>query len=105
MNIVIPKPRNLWSMKKISISRMGLATACKAAVEGFTSSSDSKERRNAYVDFISFLLAFLLAMVILGFVGKLLWNDVIVEIISVAKPARSVWHIIGLLLFVSLINP
>jgi len=92
-------------MKKISSSRMGLATACKAAVEGFTASSDSKERRNAYVDFISFLLAFLIAMIILGFVGKLLWNDVIVEIISVAKPARSVWHIIGLLLFVNLINP
>ena len=84
---------------------MGLATACKAAVEGFIGSSDSKERRNAYVDFISFLLSFLLAIVILGFIGKLLWNEVVVELISVVKPARSVWHIIGLLLFVSLIHP
>ena len=92
-------------MKKISNIRMGLATVCKAAVEGFTASSDSKERRNAYVDFVAFLLAFLLAMVILGFVGKLLWNEVVVELVSVAKPARSVWHIIGLLLFVSLIKP
>lgn len=83
---------------------MGLATACKAMVEGFSGTSDSKERRNAYVDFISFLLAFLLAMLILGSVGKLLWNDVVVELISFAKPARSVFQIIGLLLFVSLIH-
>ena len=84
---------------------MGLTKVCKAVVEGFAGSSDSKERRNAYVDFISFILSFLLAILILGFVGKLLWNEVIVELISVAKPARSVWHIVGLLLFVSLIHP
>ena len=84
---------------------MGLTPAGKAAVEGFTGSADSKERRTAYVDFISFLLAFILSMVILGFVGKLLWNEVVVELVSFAKPARSVWHIIGLFLFVSLIHP
>jgi hypothetical protein len=84
---------------------MGLTALTKAAVEGFTSSSNSKERRNAYVDFISFLLAFILSMVILGFVGKLLWNEVIVELVSVAKPARSVWHIIGLMLFTTLMIP
>lgn len=84
---------------------MGLSSVCKAAIEGFAGASDSKERRNAYVDFLAFLLAFLIAMVILGFVGKLLWNSVVVELFSVAKPARSVWHIIGLMIFVSLINP
>jgi len=44
-------------------------------------------------------------MVILGFVGKLLWNEVVVELISVAKPARSVWHIIGLMIFTTLMVP
>ena len=95
-------------MRKIRIfilNRMGLVKACKAALEGFTGSSDSKERRNAYMDFISFLLAFILAMVILGFVGKLLWNDVIVELFTCVKPARSVWHVIGLYIFVSLLLP
>ena len=84
---------------------MGLSTAVKAAVEGFVSSSDSKEKRNAYVNFISFFIAFLLAMVILGFIGKMLWNDVVVDLFSFAKPARSVWQIIGLMIFLSLISP
>jgi hypothetical protein len=84
---------------------MGLSSACKAAIEGFSGISDSKERRNAYVDFLAFLLAFLIAMVILGFIGKMLWNSVVVELFNIAKPARSVWHIIGLMIFVSLINP
>jgi hypothetical protein len=84
---------------------MGLSALTKAAVEGFTGNTESKERRNAYVDFLAYLLAFLLSMIILGFVGKLLWNDVIVELFSIAKPARSVWHIIGLMLFVNLVVP
>lgn len=85
---------------------MGLLTGgVKAIVEGFVSNSDSKEKRNAYVSFISFFLAFLIAMVILGFVGKLLWNDVVVDLFSFAKPARSVWQVIGLMLFLALISP
>ena len=84
---------------------MGLATLTKAAIEGFTGKSESKERRNAYVDFLAFLLAFLLSVIILGFIGKLLWNEVVVELFSIAKPARSVWHILGLMLFTNLIIP
>lgn len=84
---------------------MGLGKACKAALEGFTGTSDSKERRNAYVDFIAFLLAFIIAMIILGFIGKLLWNDVVVELFTCVKTARSVWHIIGFYIFVSLLIP
>ena len=82
-----------------------LAGGVKAMVEGFVSNSDSKEKRNAYVDFVSFLIAFLIAIIILGFVGKLLWNDVVVDLFSFAKPARSVWQIIGLMIFLSLVVP
>ena len=84
---------------------MGLSSVCRAAIEGFTGNKDSKERRNAYVDFLAYLLAFLLAMIILGFVGKLLWNNVITELFTIAKPARSVWHIIGLMIFLALLSP
>jgi hypothetical protein len=84
---------------------MVLSSAVKAAIEGFTGNKDSKERRNAYVEFISYLLAFLLAMILLGFIGKWLWNSVIVDLFSFAKPARSVWDIIGLMLFTTLIIP
>ena len=85
---------------------MGLLnTASKAAVEGFSNSEDPSRRRDAYTDVLAMLLAFVISLVILGFIGKYLWNNVIVELVSFAKPARSFWQIIGLLIFVSLIHP
>jgi len=85
---------------------MGLLTeGFAAAIEGMTNGKDSDKKRDAYVDFISVLLAFLLAFVILGFVGKLLWNSVVVELLSIAKPAKSFWQIVGLMIFVMLIRP
>lgn len=81
-----------------------LGAACHAAVEGFvTGSADA--RRNAYVDLAATLLAFVLSFVILGFVGKLLWNNVIVDLFSFAKPAKSFWQLVGLMIFVSLLLP
>jgi cytoskeletal protein RodZ len=70
-----------------------------------TNGKDSDKKRDAYVDFLSVLFAVLLAFVILGFVGKLLWNSVVVELISVAKPAKSFWQIIGLMFFMMLLRP
>jgi hypothetical protein len=67
--------------------------------------NSSEKRRDAYVDFVSFVLAFFVAIVILGFIGKWLWNEVVVDLFSFAKPARSFWQIIGLMLFVSLVSP
>lgn len=84
-----------------------LNSACKAAVEGFTSkeAADPSKTRQVYADFLSVLLALVISLVILAFVGKLLWNTVIVELFTVARPARSFWQILGLMVFVSLINP
>ena len=76
-----------------------------AAIEGMTNGKDSDRKRDAYVEFISVFLAFILAFIILGFVGKLLWNGVIVDLFSFAKPARSIWQILGLMIFVSLLMP
>lgn len=82
-----------------------LGSACKAAVEGFTSNEDPSKKKAVYTDLLAVMLAFVLALVILGFVGKLLWNNIIVELFSFAKPARSFWQILGLMVFVSLVNP
>jgi hypothetical protein len=83
-----------------------LGSACRAAVEGFTSSNqDPVKKRDIYVELLAVLLAFVVALVILGFVGQLLWNNVVMELFSFAKPARSVWQVIGLMIFVSLIRP
>ena len=80
-------------------------SATRAAVEGFVGASSSEKRRDAYVDFVTFVIAFIIAMVILGVVGKWLWNEVVVDLFSFAKPARHFWQIIGLMLFTSLVIP
>ncbi len=83
-----------------------ITSAASALVEGFTSTNqDPVKRRQVYAELISVLLAFIIALVILGFVGQLLWNNVVVDLFTIAKPARSVWQILGLMVFISLIRP
>jgi hypothetical protein len=85
---------------------MGLVNvATKAGVEAFVGTQNSQSRRDAYVDFVAFLLAFIISLVLLGFLGKWLWNEVVVDLFSFAKPARSLWQIVGLMFFVSIVNP
>lgn len=81
-----------------------LGAACHAAVEGFVSGS-AESRRDAYVELAAMILSFVISFVILGFVGKLLWNNVIVDLFSFAKPAKSFWQLIGLMIFVGLLYP
>jgi hypothetical protein len=79
--------------------------AAKATVEGFVGTFSAEKRRDAYVDFLAVVIGFFIALVILGFVGKYLWNNVIIELFTIAKPAKSFWQIVGLMLFVSLVRP
>ena len=79
--------------------------AAKATVEGFVGTMSSEKRRDAYVDFLAVVMSFALSLVILGFVGKYLWNNIVVDLFSFAKPAKSFWQIVGLMIFVSLIRP
>ncbi len=93
-------------IKNIKLSRMSIiSSAAKAAVEGFTSSQDPAKRKDIYMELLAILLAFVVSLVILGFVGQLLWNNVVMDLFTFAKPARSVWQIIGLMIFISLIRP
>jgi len=84
---------------------MALRELCGAAIESMTNGKDSDKKRDAYVDFLAIVFAFLIAFIIMGFVGKLLWNSVVVELLSIAKPAKSFWQIIGLMIFVMLLRP
>ncbi len=82
-----------------------ISSAARAAVEGFTSNQDPAKRKDIYMELLAILLAFVVSLVILGFVGQLLWNNVVMDLFTFAKPARSVWQIIGLMIFLSLIRP
>ncbi len=79
-------------------------SAARAAVEGFSGMTSSDARREAYADFVAQLIAFLIALVIIGFIGKWLWNSIIVDLFSFAKPARSFWQIVGLMIFMALVR-
>jgi hypothetical protein len=81
-----------------------LGQATKAVVEGMSGSPEAEKRKQTYVDLIAVLIAFVITLVILAFIGQLLWNNVVVDLISIAKPAKSVWQILGLFIFWSLIR-
>ena len=76
-----------------------------AAVEAFTdmSGSDTK-RRDLYMELVSSILAFIIAVAIVSLVGKWLWNNVIIDLFTIAKPVRSIWQILGLMIFLNLIR-
>jgi hypothetical protein len=85
---------------------MGLLNS---AAEGFVSSvvttQRSDKRQDSYVTFLAAILSYLVALVILSFVGKLLWNSVVVDLFTVVKPAKSIWHILGFMVLLSLLRP
>ena len=41
------------------------------------------------------LVSFILVELLVLFFGKFLWNSVVVKLISAAKPATSIWQILG----------
>lgn len=81
-----------------------ISTAARVAVEGFADSTPA-QKKEVYADSLAMILAFVVSLVILAFVGKLLWNSTIVSLFSFAKPATSFWQIIGLMFFIALIRP
>ena len=56
----------------------------------------------------SALVSFITVAIIFGillFFGQFLWNSSIVPMFEFAKPCKSVWHILGLALFLNLVLP
>ncbi len=81
-----------------------IATAARMTVEGFADTTPA-QKKEIYADGLSMILAFVISLIILAFVGKLLWNGVVVELFSFAKPAKSFMQIVGLMFFIALIRP
>ena len=82
-----------------------LKELCRAGVEGMTDMSGSTAgRREIYKELVASLLSLIIAVLIVAFVGKWLWNNSVVELFTFARPARSVWQIIALMIFWALVK-
>jgi len=79
-------------------------SAAKATIEGFVGLQSSEARRDAYVDFSATLLAFVISVVLIAFIGRYLWDNVVVDLFSFARPSRSIWQILGLMVFVAILS-
>ena len=56
-------------------------------------------------NFLAMLLTLLLWLAILLFVSKFLWNEVLVKLVTVVKPATSVVQILGLVILLEIMLP
>jgi hypothetical protein len=81
--------------------------AMRALVEGFTNPSGSASHRQdpIYADAIAVTLTFFITVLIVSFFGLWLWNFSVVPLFEFARPAKSVFHILGLMVFLALVNP
>ena len=79
----------------------------RALVEGFTNPSGSASHRQdpIYAEAIAVILTFFIAALIVSFAGLWLWNFSVVPLFEFARPAKSVFHILGLMVFIALIHP
>ena len=81
--------------------------AMRALVEGFTNPSGAASHRQdpIYAEAIAVILTFFISALIVSFVGLWLWNFSVVPLFEFARPAKSVFHILGLMIFLALVHP
>ena len=80
-----------------------LKDLCLAGVDCMSSMpGPDPNRRDSYKNVIASILSLVIAIVIIGFVGKYLWNITMPELFSFARPVESAWQIIGFMILLSL---
>jgi hypothetical protein len=79
----------------------------RALVDGFTNPSASEVHRHhpIYAEALAALLGFLLTLGIVSLVGLWLWNYSVVPLFEFARPAKSIFQILGLMVFIALVRP
>ena len=82
-------------------------SAMRAVLEGFTNPSGSEVHRQApiYAEALAAVLTFFISVFIVSLVGLWLWNFSVVPLFEFARPAKSVFQILGLMVFLALVHP
>jgi len=89
----------------MSISQIvGGAVEAFVDVDGTGPEGSKKAMRSAVVSAVSGILSLIVAVLLVALVGQYLWNSVVVDLFTFARPARSIWQIIGLVIFIALIR-
>jgi len=78
---------------------------CGMAMEAFTCSRENFDNQSltmmqSPLIIFGFLLLYLLIILL---IGKWLWNVVLVKLVSIIKPATSVWQILGFAILVQIL--
>lgn len=81
--------------------------AMRAVLEGFTnpSGADSHRQDPVYAEALAVILTFFIAALLISLVGLWLWNFSVVPLFEFARPAKSVFQILGLMVFLALVHP
>ena len=84
-----------------------VSATLRALVEGYTNpgGTEAYKAPPAYAEAIAAILAFLISVIIVSLVGMWLWNFSVVPLFEFAHPAKSVFQILGLMIFVSILHP
>lgn len=61
-------------------------------------------RYQMYKELVASILALVLSITIVAFVGKFLWNTTVAELFTIVRPVRSAWQIIGLMMLMALMR-
>jgi hypothetical protein len=79
----------------------------RALLEGFTNPSGSDVHRQApvYAAALAAVLTFFISVLIVSLVGLWLWNFSVVPLFEFARPAKSIFQILGLMVFLALVHP
>jgi len=78
----------------------GLSCAIQSNTnEGMNGTFYNNNGANALAAFIVLIIY----IIIILFIGKFLWNEVLCRLLSIAKPADNIWQILGLAILLNLL--
>ena len=77
---------------------------CRNAVDNFV---NTRENFDSHMPNLTpgVLVALVLWIVIVLFIGKFLWNRVLCRTLTICKPIKTVWYILGLIVLLDILKP
>lgn len=60
-----------------------------------TNNNEGFAAEQSDADMVSMVIAFVIAQVVIMFLGRWLWNGFLTKLVTVVKPMKSVWQMLG----------